>query len=213
MVVIKSFRVIALSAGVAAATFWIASPAQAGSPSFNCAKADSRAEELICGDKELALMDVEATRLFRLARDGNGVTEKQKKVLNDDRASWLKLRDECWFSEDLRSCIVASYAVRIHYLRENHEATRLSDKEGITKGPIALHCDKLQSTVTATFIGSDPPISAIQLADQVHVGIGAGTRYIEKNENGEMAFWTKGDDAFLNMPSGARYNCKREKAK
>jgi uncharacterized protein len=181
--------------------------ANAGSPSFNCARTDSRAEELICGDKELALMDVEATRLFRLVRDGGHRPDGEKKLLNDDRAQWQKVRDQCWIAEDLRGCIIASYAVRIHSLREHHAEARLNDDKGITKGPFNIRCKDLKTSVKATFIHSNPPVSAVQFSDRVHVGIGSGVRYVERNEGGEMAFWTVGDDAFFKMPNGTRYNC------
>ncbi|MDB5526359.1 MAG: hypothetical protein JWM58_4122 [Rhizobium sp.] len=195
---------LALSAGP------FVSSAEAGSPSFNCAKADSRAEELICGDKELAIMDVEATRLFRLVRDG-GKREDEKKVLNEDRARWQKVRDECWISEDLRGCIISSYAVRIHFLRENHAEARASDQKGITKGPFNLQCKDLKQPVKATFISSNPPVSAVQFSDGVHVGIGSGARYFARSPQGDMAFWTQGDDAFFKMPNGVSYNCVLER--
>lgn len=213
MVTSNRSELLAFVAGFAAIAFAYSSPAQAASPSFNCAKTDSRAEKLICGDKELAIMDVEATRVFRLIRDRDGIADDQKKSLNDDRARWMKVRDDCWISGDLRSCIVSAYAIRIHSLRQNHYEALAGDDKGITKGPIALRCDKLASPVKATFIASDPPVSAVQFSERVHVGIGAGTRYIEKNDSGEMTFWTEGDNAFLNMPNGIRYTCKRETQK
>ena len=200
-----------------AAVVWMlsASATQAGSPSFNCARADSRAEELICGDQELAQMDVEAARLFKLARDGKGVSAKQKTGLNDERVDWLKMRDECRFTENMRNCIIAAYAVRIHWLREKHRATLVNDDKGITRGPLALRCDKFGKTlVKATFIKSNPPVGALQLPERVHVGIAAGGRYIEESDTGErLAFWLQGDKAFLQMPNGKRIACRLEKAK
>jgi uncharacterized protein len=201
------------STALVAALIWNVPAAHAGSPSFNCAKADSRAEELICGDKELAIMDVEATRVFRLVRDREGMADEQRKALNDDRARWMKVRDECWIAEDFRSCILSAYAIRIHSLRENHSDVLAGDDKGITRGPVALTCDKLGDTVSATFIRSDPPVSAVQFHKRVHVGIGTGPRYIEKTASGELAFWTKGDLAYLTTPDGVNYSCTLEKAK
>ena len=192
---------LALSAGA------FVHSAEAGSPSFNCAKIDSRAEELICGDRELALMDVEATRLFRLVRDSRTRPEREKKALNDDRAHWLSVRDECWLSNDFRSCILSAYAKRIHSLREHHAEARMSDDQGITKGPFDIRCKNLKQPLKATFIRSTPPVSAVQFTDGVHVGIGSGYRYVERSEDGELAFWTAGDNAFLKMPDGVRYDC------
>jgi uncharacterized protein len=198
-------KLAAATLALAAGTFVRA--ANAASPSFNCARADSRAEELICGDRELALMDVEATRLFRLVRDSRNRPESEKKALNDDRAQWQKARNECWIAEDLRGCILSSYAVRIHSLREHHAEARTSDDKGITRGPFDIRCKNLKQAVKATFIGSNPPVSAVQFPDSVHVGIGAGARYFERGDRGELTFWTIGDDAFLKMPNGTSYDC------
>ncbi|MBL0375323.1 hypothetical protein JJB09_25230 [Rhizobium sp. KVB221] len=191
-------------------TIWpvaLVTSASAGSPSFDCAKADSSAEELICGDRELARLDVEATRLFRLVRDRPELAAEQRQALNDDRKHWQKVRDECWIAEDFRRCIVAAYAIRIHSLRENHAQTHARDKEGITKGPFQLACKNLPGTVKATFIKSEPPVTTVQMQEQFHVGIGLGLRYVESGPNGEMTFWTTGKNAFLKLPDGTRYDC------
>lgn len=183
-------------------------PTRAASPSFDCAKAEGRAEELICGDRELASMDVEATRLFRLVRDGAGRPEAEKKKLNDDHARWQKVRDECWIAGDVRTCILASYAVRIHSLRQHHAEARARDDKGITRGPFELRCKDMKQPVRATFIRSDPPISTVQLPDSVHVGIGSGRRYVERSVDGEeLAVWTVGSDSVLKLPNGTKYTC------
>jgi uncharacterized protein len=183
-------------------------PTQAASPSFDCAKVSGRAEELICGDRELASMDVEATRLFRLVHDSTRQPEAEKKKLNRDHVRWLKVRDECWIADDIRNCIVASYAVRIHSLRQHYAETRTSDNKGITRGPFELRCKDMKQPVKATFIQSDPPVSTVQLPDSVHVGIGSGKRYVERDVDGaELAVWTVGNDSVLKLPNGAKYSC------
>jgi uncharacterized protein len=201
LLIFSAFGAAALTAGA------LLAPAHAGSPSFDCAKAANRAEELICGDRELASMDVEATRLFRLVRDHAKRPAAEKRALNDDLARWQKVRDQCWIVDDMRGCILASYAVRIHSLREKHAEARTSDAKGITRGPFDLTCKNLKKPLRATFIHGDPPVSAVQLPDSVHVGIGSGERFIERGADGEMAFWTKGEDAFIKLPNGVSYNC------
>jgi uncharacterized protein len=195
------FGAAALAAGACAGS------AQAASPSFNCARVTSRAEELICGDRELASMDVEATRLFRLVRDHGKRPAAEKQALNDDRGQWLKMRDECGFADDVRNCVLTSYAVRIHSLREKHAEARTSDADGITRGPFDLACKNLKQSVKATFIRSDPPISTVQMPDSVHVGIGSGRRYIERGTDGETASWTIGKAVSLKLGNGTSYDC------
>jgi uncharacterized protein len=201
ILILSTFGAAAFAAGA------FTGSVHAGSPSFNCAKAANRAEELICGDRELASMDVEAMRLFRLVRDRAKRPATEKQALNDDRARWQKVRDECWIADDVRNCILTSYALRIHSLREKHAEARMSDAKGITRGPFDLNCKNLKTPLKATFIHGDPPVSAVQLPDSVHVGIGSGRRFIERGTDGEMAFWTRGEDAFIKLPNGVRYNC------
>lgn len=209
----RALRIIAALSLPLAAGLWAAPlAAQAGSPSFDCARANSRAERLICGDRELARMDVEATRVFHLVRDRDTLSEQRKKSLNDDRDQWMKVRDDCWIAEDFRRCIIASYATRIHKLRETHRGALAKDDKGITRGPVAMRCEKMAGRIKATFIRSDPPVSAIELPERVHVGIGAGTRYIERSYYGDLAFWTEGNDAYLKMPDGTRIRCQIDPA-
>ena len=153
-------------------------------------------------------MDVEATRLFRLVRDGAKRPEAERKALTDDHTRWLKVRDECWIAGDIRSCILSSYAVRIHSLRQHHAEARASDDKGITRGPFELRCKDMKQPVRTTFISSDPPVSTVQLPDSVHVGIGAGKRYVERGTDGEeLAVWTVGNDSVLKLPNGEKHNC------
>ena len=120
----------------------------------------------------------------------------------------MKVRDECWIADDIRNCIIASYAVRIHSLRQHYAEARTSDNKGITRGPFELRCKDMKQPVRATLIQSDPPVSTVQLPDSVHVGIGSGKRYVERDVDGvELAVWTVGNDSVLKLPNGAKYSC------
>lgn len=182
--------------------------AKADPPSFDCAKADSRAEQLVCGDRELAALDREATRLFRLVRDDGKKTPDQQASLNERRKQWLAARDECWISENLRQCVVASYARRIHLLREKYAEARREDAKGIAEGPFEVRCQELEKPVKATFIRSDPPVSAIAFHDRFHVAVGAGDRYVERSYYGDMIFETDGKQALIRLPDGRSFNCE-----
>ena len=46
-----------------------AAAAQAAAPSFDCARADSAASELVCRDQGLAALEMEVDRLLALAKD------------------------------------------------------------------------------------------------------------------------------------------------
>ena len=77
--------------------------------SFDCAKAGSDAERLICADRELAALDVRMADLYEMGlnsvADSNEFTGEQK--------VWLSRRDACTDKQ----CLVVSYDDRIKDLQ------------------------------------------------------------------------------------------------
>ncbi len=73
-------------------------------PSFSCAGATNTAEKIICGDRQLALMDVEVASLYKRAR-ANAVDPAP---LADEQSAWTYQRNECTNVE----CLRESYAQR-----------------------------------------------------------------------------------------------------
>src|SRR5689334_22860903 len=75
-------------------------------PSFECAKATTAVERLICGDESLAHADRAVAQAYRgaKARNVKGVLVSQKE--------WLARRNEC----KNRYCIVSSYDDQLFYL-------------------------------------------------------------------------------------------------
>ena len=77
-------------------------------PSFDCAKAQSAAEKLVCGDAELAaldrlLADRVAAALAAVRTLDAGAAEAEDE-LHAYQRGWVKGRDECWKVEDRRAC-------------------------------------------------------------------------------------------------------------
>lgn len=82
------------------------SNAEPFAPSFNCAKATAGQEVLICGDRELARLDVELSILYRQAREQAADTTELKKR----QLQWLKFeRGAC----SDKSCLVQAYQRRM----------------------------------------------------------------------------------------------------
>ena len=67
-------------------------------PSFSCASATNTAEKIVCGDRQLALMDVEVASLYKRAR-ANAVDPAP---LADEQSAWTYQRNECTNVECLR---------------------------------------------------------------------------------------------------------------
>lgn len=101
-----------LTAGfcLAAANTW------AASPSFDCAKASSDVEKLICKDAELAQLDNSLASLYSTVLKNTPAAEQ--KSLKAEQRGWVKGRDDCWKSDDLRGCVAGEYRARIAELKD-----------------------------------------------------------------------------------------------
>jgi len=89
-------------------------------PSFECAKARSVPERLICGDAQLAQLDRELGSLYARAKSGAR-----------DPAAFKRLSDEEWLQREQtcrdRQCLLAWYAHRRADLVDELEAQRTGD--------------------------------------------------------------------------------------
>jgi len=86
------------------------------SPSSNCAKASSSVEKLICNDAELAKLDNSLSSLYhRLMKNLSAAGQKSLKT---EQRGWVKGRDDCWKSDDMRGCVVSEYRGRINELKD-----------------------------------------------------------------------------------------------
>lgn len=90
--------------------------AQAASPSFNCAKASSSVEKLICNDAELAGLDNSLSSLYQVVMKNSSAAEQ--KLLKAEQRGWIKGRDDCWKSDDMRGCVLSDYQYRINELKD-----------------------------------------------------------------------------------------------
>ena len=193
----------------------VAANAQGGGPSFDCAKADGAIETLICRDRQLGQLDRETTRLFELARDSAGAPFGRRDELIATERGWIKGRNDCWKASDLRACVVASYAQRIHELRQGYAAARNGDSRGISLGPFVATCTKMNAPVGVTFINSNPALVYLQWPDNSLVLpqalSGSGARYAAKTGKGGYVFWNKGDGAQFQLPDKTTRRCKLAK--
>lgn len=66
-------------------------------PSFNCAKAKTTAEKVLCSHKGAASADIELGQSYRSARNGMGRTAKT--AFRDEQRRWLAYRDDICISD------------------------------------------------------------------------------------------------------------------
>lgn len=215
-----SFEITLASSGRAASqpsTTGSATPSATvdAKPSFDCARADNDATKLVCRDAQLAALDRETTRLFKLALAGPNMSKQRRDELVAMERGWIKGRDECWKAKDLRQCVAFSYATRIHELRQGYANARTQDDRGVSKGPFALACRGFDSGIGVTFINTDPAMAVLEWRSEKHaltlVRSGSGARYKVSYEDGRsLDLWTKGKDARLTIPGRKEMSCKIE---
>ena len=189
----------------------VAAESSRAGPSFDCARAQSSAETLVCEDRALAALDRELARHFRLARDGKHMKQDRLAELRAYQRGWIKGRDECWKAEDLRACVRDSYAIRIHELRVGYFDSRQRDAEGISSGPLVAECRDFGAVIGLTFIEGEEPLAVLNWQRNFVVApltpAASGARYRGQAYDGSYEFWIKGDNAQLTPPDGARYSC------
>ena len=99
--------VAALAAPAAAA----AQPAKPATPSFDCAKAAGQVEQLVCKDADLAALDRKLADVYVKALKGwpANVAVEQRAI----QRGWVKGRNDCWKSQDVRACVEGEYRTRL----------------------------------------------------------------------------------------------------
>src|SRR5690606_14250586 len=77
-------------------------------PSFDCAKASTLLENMICGDRELSDLDIKLNSLYSKAKNSSS----NKDELRQEQLLWFKDRNSCV----TKNCIADSYKQRISQL-------------------------------------------------------------------------------------------------
>jgi uncharacterized protein len=184
----------------------MAPAAQAFKPSFDCEKAEKNAEKLICGDAELAAVDREMARLYKIASDAVNATPDFTELLDGQRA-WVLQRNTCFD----RECVADISVRRIHQLRQAYADARRQDQNGISMGPVAVRCEGQQALIGVTFVNSEPGFAYLEWTDRYLVLPHAPGGSSAKFEGSFASFSTRGDDALVTLPGGKEMKCKVEK--
>lgn len=210
----KSLTWLCLAAVTAlSATPVLAQPARAAAPSFDCAKAASAAEKMVCSDPKLAALDRETERLYRLASTDPSLPAAQAAQLRGTQRGWIKGRDECWKDNDKRACVASSYAERVHELRQGSKAARAAVAGAPSLGPFPYHCAGLDGLVGVTFMNAGG-VAYLQWKDRgvglIQAASGPGARYEGASFDGKWSFWIQDQVAQLTQPGGKALACTRE---
>lgn len=92
-------------------------------PSFDCAKAKTRVEKLICSDVKLAKLDREMSSEYRTLVSDKTLDGELKEILKNNQKKWLDSREKtpCLENEDVseqQKCIKHVYRIRIKEIND-----------------------------------------------------------------------------------------------
>lgn len=118
-------------------------------PSFDCTKATTEVEKLICSDDELAKLDVEMNKWYKKARLWRATYSKRSNIeLQNSQNRWLQRRNnlECHPKEtNKKKCLVSLYNEAIQVWKNkllDFEFSRICN-HGINRGCVFDYTDKL----------------------------------------------------------------------
>lgn len=158
-------RTCTLAATVLSSVLPLAAQAQDG-PAFDCTKAESSAEKLVCADAALGALDRRLADRFSaaltVAQGLDAGAKDAEDTLRATQRGWIKGRDECWKEPDLRAC------VETEYLRREAELTArwmLADPSDIRE----LMCGGAR-TLTIYEFSTELPGIRVEEGDGIHVG-------------------------------------------
>lgn len=177
--------------------------ASAATPSFDCSKAHSATEQLVCQDAGLAALDNELAALYPKAL--SQLSAEQQKTEKGMQRGWLKGRNECWKESDSRQCVEESYQLRI---------TELQIKGGQLRvpSPVDYQCDGGIRLSTYFYNEAKRPAAVINLSEGAQQSqvlafeapSASGARYEGQN----LTLLTKGNEARLERYDQAARQCR-----
>lgn len=118
-------------------------------PSFDCTKAQSQAETLVCGDARLAALDRQLAALYKRVQ-----TSPDELDIAAEQRGWIKGRDACSRAVDPHRCLVESYQTRLVELTLNAGGIQVPAK-------VEYRCDDNSKPVTAVFYNDIDPTAAV----------------------------------------------------
>jgi len=165
-------------------------------PSFACTGAEAGSiEEMICQDEELSALDRKLSEVYTAA--ARKATDEHPPVLKAEQRGWIKGRDDCWKSDDVRRCVKDSYELRIAELQARYRLLPAT-------GPVTFTCDgDARNELVVTFFETAPPTLIAERGDEVSLMVlqrsASGAKYQGRNET----FWEKGGEALVTWGYGA----------
>lgn len=137
----------------------LAGSAVAAAPAFDCSKVEAGSiEALICQDDGLSALDQKMAAVYAAAT--KKAANEHPSTLKAEQRGWIKGRDDCWKSDDPRSCVERSYTLRIAELQARYRLVPVT-------GSATYVCDgEPAKEVVATYFETEPPTAIAEFGDQ-----------------------------------------------
>ena len=167
-------------------------------PSFDCGKTGTPAEELVCGDAELARLDRRLADVFDRALAASEAVA----ALKVEQGMWIAGRNACRAEDDLRGCVERAY------LQREAELIAL----WTLQPPVAetyWDCGgDPESRMRVTFFVTDLPGIRVEYGDEIHAmqisRSASGARY---TDGFRRIFWEKGGEALFVRDAKTELHC------
>lgn len=191
---------------VSLALLLLASPAAA--QSFDCAKASTSAEELVCSDARLGALDERIAETYgkalEVARGLDAGAQEAEDMLKATERGWIGGRDECWKTENVPACVEQSYL-----RREAELVTQFMLQEPTATTFWACDGNPANEVVTM-FFDTELPSLRFERGDSIDTGTlvpaASGSRYMGSFGR---EIWIKGEEAQYREPDpdGSEMTC------
>lgn len=179
--------------------------ALAAGPSFDCTKVEAGSiEAMVCGDPALSTADRKLAEVYAAAAAKGG--NEPASVLKAEEVGWIKGRDECWKSVDVRACVAEAYGLRTAELQARY---RLIEPTGVGRYRCGEQAD---DEVVATYFPTDPATAIAERGDDIAVlyaqPAASGAKYAGRNET----IWEHQGEAMIAWgPGNAERRCVVER--
>jgi len=169
---------------------------QTAAPSFDCRKATGAVEKLLCADPDLARLDRAMAGEYRKALVGPAAGKQR-----DLQRMWIRSRNDCAKSSDVRRCVEAAY---------QHRIAEIQIRAGLFPAPraVGFDCGEGSGQLLASFYNNtDPPSALLKYGDDQVIAMiqpsGSGARYgID-----DVDFWEHQGEAMVNW-RGKKLTCR-----
>jgi uncharacterized protein len=182
-----------------------APPSQAGDgPSFDCAKARTAVEKLVCSDAGLSALDRKLAAAYAKGLSPSSQwTDRDTSASRSAQRAWLGERERCMKSADVKGCVTVTYQRRIAELQiQNGEL-------GPVPATVAYRCQGIAAQpVSAVFYAkTEPPAAVLTVGDRQVIAFiapsGSGAKYTAPG----VEFWEHHGEASIEW-FGEHYACK-----